>query len=78
MIIKLYTTKFCPYCLSLKAFLEQKNINFEEIDVAENQEAQDYMIKKSGQMSVPVLEIDGEMIVGFDREKICKILKINK
>jgi glutaredoxin 3 len=78
MIIKLYSTKFCPYCVSLKAFLEQNNINFKEVDVSEDQAAQDEMIKKSGQMTVPVLEIDGEMIVGFDREKISKILKINK
>jgi glutaredoxin-like YruB-family protein len=78
MIIKLYSTKFCPYCVSLKAFLEQKNIDFKEVDVSEDQAAQDEMIKKSGQMTVPVLEIDGEMIVGFDRDKICKILKINK
>jgi len=78
MIIKLYSTKFCPYCVSLKAFLEQNSISFKEVDVSEDQSAQDEMIKKSGQMTVPVLEIDGEMIVGFDREKICKILKINK
>jgi glutaredoxin len=62
----------------LRAFLEQKNIDFKEVDVSEDQIAQEEMIKKSGQMTVPVIEIDGEMIVGFDREKICKILKINK
>ncbi|MCX6764189.1 MAG: glutathione S-transferase N-terminal domain-containing protein [Candidatus Nealsonbacteria bacterium] len=77
-MIKLYSTKFCPYCVSLRAFLEQKNIDFKEVDVSEDQVAQDEMIKKSGQMTVPVIEIDGEVIVGFDREKICKILKINK
>lgn len=77
-MIKLYSTKFCPYCVSLREFLKQKNIDFKEIDVSEDQVAQEEMIKKSGQMTVPVVEIDGETIVGFDREKICKILKINK
>ena len=77
-MIKLYSTKFCPYCVSLREFLKQKNIDFKEIDVSEDQVAQEEMIKKSGQMTVPVVEIDGEMIVGFDREKICKVLKINK
>ena len=77
-MIKLYSTKFCPYCVSLRLFLEQNNINFKEVDVAEDQTAQEEMIKQTNQMSVPVLEIDGEFIVGFDRERICKILKINK
>lgn len=76
MTIKVYSTKFCPYCVSLKEFLKQNNIAFTEIDVSEDQKAQDDMIERSGQMGVPVVEIDGEMIVGFDREKICKILKI--
>lgn len=78
MKIKVYSTKFCPYCVTLKEFLKQNNIEFEDIDVSKDQKAQDYMIQKSGQMGVPVVEIDGEMIVGFDREKISEILKLNK
>jgi len=77
-MIKVYSTPFCAYCVSLKLFLKQHNIKFEEIDVAKDKKAQEEMIKKSGQMGVPVIEIDDQIIIGFDREKISKILKLNK
>lgn len=69
-----YSTSFCPYCTSLKRFLEKKEVDFEEIDVSEDEEAAEEMIEKSGQKGVPVLEIGGEMVVGFDREKISQLL----
>jgi len=74
--VKLYLTPGCPYCFTLKEFLEQNKIKFEEVDVSINKIAREEIIKKSGQMGVPVLEIDGQIITGFDREKICKLLKI--
>lgn len=77
-MIKVYSTKMCPYCVTLKQFLKQHNIKFEDIDVSEDLKIQEEMIKKSGQMGVPVVDIDGEIIVGFDKEKISKLLKINK
>ncbi len=77
-MVKVYSTKMCPYCVTLKQFLKQNNIEFEDIDVSSDQKAQEEMIKKSGQMGVPVVDIDGEIIVGFDKEKITKILKLNK
>jgi len=58
-------------------FLKQNNIEFQEIDVSKDIKAQEEMIAKSGQMGVPVVEIDGQIIVGFDKEKISKILKLN-
>jgi glutaredoxin 3 len=76
MEIKVYNTPVCAYCYTLKQFLKEKGINFQDIDVTQDQAAMDYMIEKSGQMGVPVIEINGEMIVGFDREKICKLLDI--
>ncbi|MDD2696915.1 MAG: glutaredoxin family protein [Candidatus Pacebacteria bacterium] len=76
MTIKIYSTPSCPYCFTLKEFLKEKNISFEEIDVSKDQAAAEEMIKKSGQMGVPVVEVDGEIIVGFDKEKISKVLKI--
>lgn len=76
-MIKVYSTTFCPYCVSLKMFLKQNNIKFEEINVSEDEKAQEEMIEKSGQMGVPVMDIDGQIIIGFDREKISKILKLN-
>lgn len=59
-------------------FLKQNKVNFTEIDVSQDNKAQEEMITKSGQMGVPVVEIDGQVIVGFDKEKISKILKLNK
>jgi len=76
--VKVFSTQFCPYCVTLKEFLKEHNITFEDINVSEDQKAQEEMIKKSGQMGVPVVEIDGKIIVGFDKEEISKILKINK
>ena len=75
-MIKVYSTPTCPYCVTLKNFLKEKGFEFEDIDVAQDQKARDEMIQKSGQMGVPVVEIDGQMVVGFDREKIEKLLKI--
>jgi len=75
-MVKIFTTPSCPYCVTLKQFLKDHNIEFEEINVAENKEAREEMIQKSGQMGVPVLEIDGEIVVGFDKEKISQLLGI--
>jgi len=74
--VRVFSTKFCPYCVTLKQFLKENNIVFEDIDVSENKQALDEMIQKSGQMGVPVIEIDGQMIVGFEKEKISKLLEI--
>ena len=74
--ITIYSTPTCPYCVRTKQFLKDNNIEFEDIDVSENETAASEMIKKSGQMGVPVVDIDGEIIVGFDKEKIKKTLGI--
>lgn len=74
--IKIFTTPACPYCVTLKNFFTEKDVQFEEIDVSSNEEAAKEMIEKSGQMGVPVVEIDGQIIVGFDREKISQILNL--
>ncbi|MBR9691608.1 NrdH-redoxin [Candidatus Woesearchaeota archaeon] len=76
MTVKIYTTPTCPWCKKVKEFFKENNIEYEEIDVASNQEAQKEMIDKSGQMSVPVIDIDGEIIVGYDVEKLKKALNI--
>ena len=72
--VKVYSTQTCPYCHMAKDFLKENNIVFEDIDVSSSQSAAEEMIQKSGQMGVPVLEIDGTVIVGFDRPKIKKAL----
>jgi glutaredoxin-like YruB-family protein len=76
--IRIFSTPFCPYCVTLKEFLKENNIEFEDINVAEDAVAREEMITKSNQMGVPVVEIDGEIIIGFDREKISKLLGLKK
>ncbi len=78
MTVKLYTTPACPYCYTLKAFLKDKNIAFEEIDISQDEKTKDEIIKKSGAIGAPIIEIDGQIVVGFDKEKIVKLLKINE
>jgi len=74
--VKVYSTPACPYCTRLKEFLRGNNISFEDIDVSSDPAAGQKMVEKSGQMSVPVLDIDGEIIVGFDKGKITQALGI--
>ena len=75
-MIKVFSAPGCPYCFTLKEFLKQHDIEFEDIDVSKDENALKEMIEKSGQMGVPVIEIDGEIVVGFDKEKIVKLLNI--
>ena len=74
--VRLFTSPSCPFCYSLKDFLKEKGIEFEEIDVSKDEKAKEEMIKKSGKMEVPVVEIDEQIIQGFDKEKIVKLLNI--
>ena len=59
-----------------KDFLKENKVEFEDVDVSADQKASDEMVQKSGQMGVPVIEIDGTMIVGFDQERIKKTLNL--
>lgn len=74
--VKVYSTPTCPFCIRAKQFLTDNNIEFENIDVSADQQKAQEMINKSGQMGVPVLDIDGTIIVGFDQEKIKEKLGI--
>jgi len=74
--VLIYSTSTCPYCIRAKQFLKDNNIIFEDIDVSVDQAAGEEMIRKSGQMGVPVLDIAGEIIVGFDKERIKQALRI--
>lgn len=76
MKVRVFSTEVCPYCVTLKEFLREHKVAFEEIDVSKDEKAAKEMIEKSGQMGVPVVEIDGEIVVGFDKEKISGLLKI--
>ena len=74
--VKVYSTPTCPYCVRLKAYLDSKGIQYEHFDVSSNEEKLQEMINISGQSGVPVIDIDGEVIVGFDREQIDTLLNI--
>lgn len=67
MTIRLYTTPTCPYCHLVKDFLKEKSLAFEEIDVTSDHHAVQDMVKLSGQMGVPVVDIDGKIIVGWNK-----------
>ncbi len=75
--VKVFSTPTCPYCVTLKEFLKQHKIDFEDVNVAEDAAGREEMIKKSGQMGVPVADIDGQIVIGFDKERISKLLNIN-
>ena len=72
--VKVYSTPTCPYCRMAKDFLKQNNIEFTDIDVSVNEQAGQEMVNKSGQMGVPQLDIDGRIIVGFDKAAIKQAL----
>ncbi len=74
--VKVYSTPTCPYCHMAKEFLKANKIAFEDIDVSRDSKLAQEMIKKSKQSGVPVLDIDGQIIIGFDKEKIKKALKL--
>jgi len=76
--IRVFSAPGCPYCYTLKEFLKSHNFEFEDIDVSTNENAAKEMVEKSGQMGVPVVEIDGEIVVGFDKEKIVELLNIKE
>ena len=74
--VKVYSTPTCPFCHKVKDFLSSNNIQFEDIDVSSDQDKVKEMVDKSGQMGVPVVDIEGEIIVGFDKDKISEALGI--
>lgn len=79
--VKLYSTVSCPYCRMEKAWLEGNNINHEVVYVDQNQEEAVNMVRKTGQMGVPVTEIefdegDPQFVVGFDASRLSEILNV--
>lgn len=74
MPVTIYTTPACGYCKRAKAYFEEKGIEYSEIDVARDQEKAKEMVEKSGQMGVPVIEINGKMLVGFDPSAVDEAL----
>jgi glutaredoxin 3 len=75
MTVKIYSTPTCPWCKKTKEFLKENKIKFTNYDVSENDKARNEMIEKSGQMGVPVLDINGTILVGFNPKEILKAVK---
>lgn len=71
-----YSTPGCPYCIRAKQFLKENDVAFEDNDVSTDRAKAEEMMLKSGQMGVPVFDIEGEIIVGFEKERIKSALGI--
>lgn len=75
MDIKIYSTPTCPYCKLAKQYFSSKGLSYQDVDISENKEALSEMVKLSGQMGVPTIVINGQIIVGFDKGRIEELLK---
>ena len=71
--ITIYTTPICAYCKMTKAFFKENNVSYEEKDVTVDDKAREEMIQKSGSMAVPVIDIDGKIVIGFDKAELAKL-----
>ncbi len=78
MKVLVYSTPTCPYCHKAKDYLKEKGVEFEDINVAEDREKAGEMQEKSGQLGVPVLDIGGEILIGFDKTQIDEVLARSK
>ena len=72
-----FSTPTCTYCNAVKKYFREKKIKFKDVDVSKDQAAARDMVRRSGQMGVPVIDIGGKVIVGFDRRKIDRFLNLN-
>lgn len=76
MNITIYTTPTCVYCHQLKSFLQEKDVEYQEVDVSQDQEAAQRIVQETGQMGVPVTQIDDRYVLGFAKDTISEILGI--
>lgn len=74
--VKIFTTPACVYCRMTKEFFAKNNIQYQELNVAADLKAREEMIQKTGQLGVPVTTIEGEIIVGFDKERLSELLGV--
>ena len=74
--VTIYSTPTCTYCKMSKDFFKENNIEYTEKDVSTDMEARSEMVEKSGQLGVPVIDVDGKLIVGFDKNQLSELLNI--
>lgn len=72
--VTIYTTPTCVYCKMAKAFFNEQNVAYNEKDVTRDDKAREEMVQKSGQLGVPVIEIDEKVVVGFDKKRLSELL----
>ncbi|MDI3297960.1 MAG: Uxx-star family glutaredoxin-like (seleno)protein [Bacillota bacterium] len=76
--VLVYTTPSCPYCRATKRFLAERKVPYREIDVSKSPAAAREVVRKSGQMGVPVIDVNGQIIVGFDRARLVRALGLRE
>ncbi len=74
--VTVYTTPTCPYCDSVKRYLNSNNISFTEIDVASDQSAAQELVSRTGQQGVPQTEIDGKFVIGYNTAELDRLLNL--
>lgn len=74
--VTIYSTPACGYCKKAKAFFADNDVEYTEHDVSDNKEKREEMVQKSGQMGVPVIIVNDEIIVGFDKDKLTQVLNL--
>ena len=75
-MVIIYSTPTCVYCKNLKEYLTSKSIAFQDIDVSQDEKELEKMVAISGQMGVPVIDIEGNIVIGFDRGKVDELLNL--
>ena len=75
--VTIYTTPTCTWCNTTKRYFQEIGVRYREVDVSKDQKAAEEMVKKSGQQGVPQTDINGQIVVGFDKNKINSLLGIN-
>ena len=75
-MVKVYSIPDCPWCVKVKKYLNSKNIEFEDINVRENVDGREEMLSLTNQSSVPVINVDGNVIIGFEKEKLDSLLNL--
>lgn len=76
--VTIYSTPTCHFCGMAKEYFKANNVAYEEIDVASNAEKRKEMVDKSGQLGVPVIDINGEIVIGFNKTKLARLLDIGQ
>ena len=74
--VTIYTTPSCVYCKMTKEFFKEHNVQYKEMNVAEDDKAREEMVDKSHQLGVPVTDIDGNIVIGFDEKELRRLLGI--